>query len=131
MKYLIDTDIIIYWLKGDERIERKVQAIGLQNIGFSIVSKAELYFGAYNSSYPEKNLEKVLLLADTIEVVNFDDKAADIFGFLKAGLKKSGNIVMDADLMIASITLANELILVSNNAKHFQRISGLVLKNWV
>ena len=49
MKYLFDTDILIYWLKGNQVIERKAVAIGLENIGYSIISLAELYFGAYNS----------------------------------------------------------------------------------
>ncbi len=131
MKYLIDTDIIIYWLKGHQAIEQQAQQVGLEQIGFSIVSQAELYFGAYNSSYPERNLEKIQLLANTISVISFTVSAAKIFGSLKANLKKTGNMIMDADLMIASTALAEELTLVRNNVKHFQRISGLVLENWL
>jgi len=130
MKYLIDTDIIIYWLKGNTRIEQRVQRVGLENIGFSIISQAELYFGAYNSSYPTKNLAKIQLLANTIQVIHFNEKVADIFGLLKANLRKTGKTIMDADLMIASTALAHELILVSNNIKHFQNITGLKLENW-
>jgi tRNA(fMet)-specific endonuclease VapC len=131
MKYLIDTDIIIYWLKGHQAIEQKAKDVGLEQMGFSIVSQAELYFGAYHSTYPERNLEKIQLLSNTIKVIPFTGNAARIFGLLKANLKKTGNIIMDADLMIASTALANELILVSNNVRHFQRISGLTLENWL
>lgn len=131
MKYLIDTDTIIYWLKGNQEIEEKARQVGLEVIGFSIISKAELYYGAYYSAYTEKNLENIKLLENSLQIINFTDEAARIFGYLKADLKKSGNIISDADIMIASITLANDLILVTNNTKHFHRIYDLKLENWI
>jgi tRNA(fMet)-specific endonuclease VapC len=56
MKYLLDTDILIFWLKGNQTIEAKAAQLGLEQLSYSIVSLAELYFGAYNSQYLEKNL---------------------------------------------------------------------------
>ncbi len=48
--YLLDTDTLIYWLNGNQNIERKAQSIGMDSLYYSVISKAELYFGAYNSS---------------------------------------------------------------------------------
>jgi len=130
MKYLLDTDIIIYWLKGNVKIEKKSMSVKLKNIGFSIISKAELCFGAYNSSHVAKNTDNIRILSKKISVLSFDEAASEIFGRIKSDLKKSGKIILDADIMIASTALANNLILVTNNSKHFERIKGLKIENW-
>ncbi|MCB0211670.1 MAG: PIN domain-containing protein [Anaerolineae bacterium] len=130
MKYLLGTDIIIYWLNGDHQIEKKALDIGLENIGFSIISKAELFFGAYNSRHVKQNLKNVKRLSNTLSTIQFDDKAAEIFGQLKSNLKKQGNIILDADIMIASIALAHNLTLITNNVSHFKRIPALNSENW-
>ena len=56
MKYLLDTDTLIYWLKGNKNIEEKALTIGLDQLSYSVISHAELYFGAYNSAQQDKNL---------------------------------------------------------------------------
>ncbi|MGE0084500.1 MAG: PIN domain-containing protein [Desulfococcaceae bacterium] len=131
MKYLLDTDVIIYWIKGIEAIEEKVMTEGLGNIRFSIVSKAELWFGAYNSIHIEKNMKNIEKLCTLISVLPFCDLAAEKFGKIKAGLKKSGKLIADADIMVASISLANNMILITNNERHFQRIPDLKIENWM
>lgn len=131
MKYLFDTDILIYWLKGNQAIERKAVAMGLENIGYSIISLAELYFGAYNSEQIEKNLKAIKIVQQKLPLFNCNDKSSQLFGMIKAQLTQQGNIIMDADIMIGSIAQANELILVTNNTKHFQRIPNLPLENWL
>ena len=130
MRYLLDTDTLIYWLKGDPNIEQKALAIGLDQIAYSIISQAELYFGAYNSTYVQQNLLNIQKLSQKLAALPFDDKAAQLFGQLKADLKKRGEILLDADIMIASIALANHLIVVTNNRSHFERISQLSVENW-
>lgn len=131
MIYLLDTDTIIYWLKGNETIEGKAVSVGLENIGFSIISKAELYFGAYNSKHIKKNINNVQKVSATLTMMHFDDSAAEHFGKIKADLSKSGSIIPDADIMIAAIARVNDLILVTNNTIHFERISGLKIENWI
>lgn len=131
MNYLLDTDTIIYWLKGNERIEEKAVSVGLENIRFSIISKAELYFGAHNSKLIKKNIKNVQKVSATLAMVHFDDSAAENFGKIKADLSKSGNIIPDADIMIAAIARINDLILVTNNTLHFKRIPGLKIENWI
>jgi len=130
MKYLLDTDTTIYWLKGNVKIEVKAISVGLENIALSIISKAELYFGAYNSDYVDKNINNIQKLSTIIATLPFDEIASENFGKIKSDLKKSGNLIPDTDIMIASIVLANDLTLVTNNTKHFERIASLKIENW-
>jgi len=130
MKYLFDTDTIIYWLKGDCYIEAEACAVGLEYIAFSIISKAELYFGAYNSIHIAYNINNIGQLSNTLSMLPFDEKSSELFGKIKSDLKKKGNLIADADIMVASIALANGLILVTNNTKHFERTEHLEVENW-
>ncbi len=129
MKYLLDTDTLIFWLKGNQNIERKALEIGLEHLGYSIISKAELFYGAYNSQNIQRNLENLNKLDQALELVYLEETAAEWFGKLKAELKQQGNIIMDADLLIASIAIANDLVLVTNNTRHFQRLAMLKIDN--
>lgn len=130
MTFLLDTDTIIYWLNGRESIEKKVIVVGFPHIVFSIISKADLYYGAYKSEYVEENLRSIRRLSDKIAVVPFDNDAADRFGAIKADLGTRGALITDADIMIAAIAIANDMTLVTNNVSHFQRIERLQLENW-
>lgn len=130
MKYLLDTDTLIFWLKGNKKIEEKALSVGLELLGYSIISHAELYFGAYNSEQIDKNLSAIEIVKQKLTLITFDANAAQLFGKIKADLKQQGNIIMDADIMIASIALSNNLTLVTNNVKHFDRIMQLKIENW-
>jgi tRNA(fMet)-specific endonuclease VapC len=130
MKYLLDTDTLIYWLKGNRNIEQKALHIGLDQFGYSVISHAELYFGAYNSQQVERNLQAIQLVEQKLVMVHFSALAVQLFGKIKADLKQQGEIIMDADIMIASIALSNELTLITNNEKHFRRIINLKIENW-
>jgi len=92
VRYLLDTDTLVYWLKGDSDIEAKALAAGLDQLALSIMTKAELYFGAYNSAQRNQNLAAIEKLTQTLTVLSFDDAVADRFGALKAALKQSGNL---------------------------------------
>lgn len=105
MKYLLDTDTLIFWLKGNQHIENKACLFGLDNLRYSIISYAELYFGAYNSQHIERNLQTIEVVKQKLQLVEFNEKSAQIFGKIKANLKQQGNIILDADLMIASICI--------------------------
>jgi len=75
------------------------------------------------------NLQKVLLPA--VNIVGFDSRAAYICGRLRAQLEQQGRPVAFADLQIGAIAMANDLILISGNIKHFRQIPGLAVENWL
>jgi predicted nucleic acid-binding protein len=130
MNYIIDTDILIYFLKNNENVVEKFSEINNEKISTTIINYTELLFGAYNSLQVEKNLKRFKAFLKTIHVVDFDKNAAEHFARTKAKLKKKGNLIADMDLMIASICLANNFVLVTNNTKHFNRIEKLKIENW-
>ena len=78
----------------------------------------------------DKNLLAIQIVSKKLALVNFNAESAQLFGKIKADLKQQGNIILDADIMIAAITIVNKLILVTNNEKHFIRIPNLNLENW-
>jgi tRNA(fMet)-specific endonuclease VapC len=61
---------------------------------------------------------------------DFDKKAATIFGKIKNTNKITGKTIEDMDVMVASICIANDLILVTNNTKHFEHIIELKIEDW-
>lgn len=128
--YLLDTDTIIYSLKGNDAIQRNLEHHFEDPIKISVVTLMELYFGAYKSEKVAGNLAKIRRLENSFEIVSTGKESAQIFGMLKASLKKSGTPLDDFDLVIASCAMAHNLTLVTNNIKHFSRIDGLRLTNW-
>ena len=87
--------------------------------------------GAYNSEKVDENLAKIDMLKKSLKVTGLDEKSLNIYARTKAELKRKGGLIDEFDLLIASVAIANGLILVTNNKKHFDRISGLKLENWI
>ena len=131
MKYLLDTNICVYWLKRNEHIEQKVLSVGIDNISVSFITVSELYYGAYKSQRVDENLAMIRKLIDHIDVIESDDAISRAFGNLKASLENAGLIIDDADMFIAACALVHGLTMVTNNTKHFRRIKGLKLENWI
>ncbi|MTJ54900.1 type II toxin-antitoxin system VapC family toxin [Anabaena sp. UHCC 0253] len=131
MIYLLDTDTCIYWIKNINSVRDKIQQIGWEQICICNITGAELYFGAYNSQKVAENLTRAEKFIQDIEVINLDNNAVKKFGELKAELRKTGQPVADFDLLIASVAITRNYILVTNNTRHYSRISELKLENWI
>lgn len=131
MNYLLDTDTCIFWLKGSKKIEKKALTVGLDHLSISFITLSELYYGAYNSQKIKENLSGLKVLENKLRRLDSDQGTCETFGKLKAGLASQGKILDDADLFIAAGALANNNILVTNNEKHFKRVKGLRVENWL
>ena len=131
MIYLLDTDIVIYWIKGNRNISKNIISIGYNNISSSIITKTELLYGAYKSQNVEKNLETIHKLSKKMQFLDFSDSCQHIYARIKVGLVSKGMILDDLDTMIAATAIAYDLILVTNNSRHFSRIPNLIIENWV
>ena len=127
-KYLIDSDILIYFLKGKQEVVGMLSNISTDDLYISRINYTELMYGAYNSSRVEKNLEVIKPFLENFKILEFDEASSVLFAKEKARLKKSGTMIVDMDLMIASITIANNCTLITNNFKHFERIKHLELE---
>lgn len=129
--FLLDTDIVIYNMKGNASVQKNLRQHINDSISISVITLMELYYGARKSKKVPANLAKIKLLEQSIEAIPVGLESTEIFGLLKAQLEKTGNRLDDFDLIIASCALAHNLTLVTNNTKHFQRIDGLKLVNWL
>ena len=128
--YLLDTDIIIYSLKGHSAVKKNLERNLHAALKISIVTLMELYYGAYKSQKVASNIGKIKRIEDAVEIIALGRESAEIFAMLKADLEKSGNPLDDFDLILAACALSHDLVLVTNNVKHFQRIQGLKFENW-
>jgi tRNA(fMet)-specific endonuclease VapC len=131
LKYLLDTNIVIYTMKNrPQRVKRRFQQHHGQ-MGISTVTIGELVFGAEHSQQTERNLADLEALAARLEVLPFDNQAAYHFGQIRAALYRTGQPIGPYDMMIAGQARAAGLKLVTNNVKEFERVSGLLLENWI
>lgn len=131
MNIILDTDTIIYFLKGEHSVIKKMLQVDSKLIHTTMISHSELFYGAYHSKHMKKNLEKISVFLDTISVLPYTKEASQIFGKLKASLKKKGKLIADMDLTIASICLENNAELITNNTRHFERIPKLKYRSWL
>ena len=131
MHYFLDTNICIYYLKGqcpillDRMLRHSVSEIKIASI-----VKAELLYGAVKSKKREDNTSKVKKFLFPFKVISFDDKAAEIYAQIRADMASKGTSIGPNDLIIAATAMANSGTLISNNESEFGRIAGLEIENW-
>ena len=132
MIYLLDTNTCIYFLnRYSEKIISQFKRFSPSEINLPSITVAELFYGAEKSKAKKKNWAIVENFISTFEIVPFNEKSCEIYARIRASLEKFGVPIGPMDLLIASISLANNSILVSNNIKEFRQIKGLKLENWV
>ncbi|MCA9369762.1 MAG: type II toxin-antitoxin system VapC family toxin [Pseudomonadales bacterium] len=124
MQYLLDTNIIIKHLRRQQKVDPRWLE---KECGVSLFTYAELLYGCYRSANPlheQRILDETLELLD-ISVVDIGLKEIELYIQIKVNLEKKGQKPEDFDLLIAATALGQDLTLITNNAKHFKRISGL------
>lgn len=131
MKYLLDTNIIVFWLKGRFEIGAKIVEVGAANCFVSEITVAELKFGVACSTpdimaEKRKRLENFLLHLQIIPI----SEAIDRFAIEKARLRILGEIIPDFDLLIGSTAVQSGLKMVTNNAKHLSKIENIEIEDW-
>ena len=128
--FLLDTDTIIYSLKGNQTVIQNLSNHQYDPLRISVISLMELYYGAYKSQKISANLAKVRRIEKAFDTIPADFFITETFGMIKSSLESQGNPLDDFDLIIAATALAHNLILVTNNEKHFRRVEGIKLENW-
>lgn len=131
MKYLLDTNICVYFLRGKHDLHIRFEKAGLNNIHISEITIAELLFGAYKSNNPEKSISIVENFAQRLNVLSIRP-ILSTYAQQKVRLQKLGfPIHDDFDLLIGSTSLHYKLILVTENFKHLNRLEDIQIENWV
>lgn len=131
LKYLLDTNIVIYVLKRRPIKVLEVFNKNASRMAISSITLSELMYGVEKSSQINKNLEAVEEFISHLDVLSYDAKASQHYGQIKAKLEKKGQVIGENDIHIAAHAISQGLTLVTNNLKEFKRVPNLALENWV
>jgi tRNA(fMet)-specific endonuclease VapC len=132
MKYLLDTNICIYIIKRKPpKIFKKIESLRISDVAISSITLAELEYGIYKSTQPEKNTIALTRFLAPISILPFEDTAAKVYGIIRTNLELKGQPIGPYDLLIAAHAHSLGLTLVTNNIKEFKKIKDLKLENWM
>ncbi len=127
MKYLIDTDWVIHYLRGAEKVVNRLLFLKEEGLAISVISLAEVYEGVYRSADPHSNERVLKDFLTGVSVLGINEEMCKVFGKEKERLRSGGELIGDFDLLIASTCLYYNLILLTDNIKHFQKVEKLTI----
>lgn len=127
--YLLDTDIVVFFLRGNKDITQKMATLDASEIYISEVTIAELEYGNRCSGRYEENKELVSMFLSKINVVPFMD-AVSYYAKERYRLRKIGQPIADFDLLIGCTSVSKGLKMVTNNVIHFSHIDNIDIENW-
>ncbi len=132
-RYFLDTNIVSYFIKGIHpglhgRMRLAMQA---EDIAISAITRAEVRYGQQLMAANDKRRVRIDLLMQDLPVMPWNTAAADIYGEIAALLRRQGTPIGELDTQIAAHALAENLILVTHNTRHFEKVQGLKLEDWM
>ena len=131
-RFLLDTNICIYIRRRrPPEILKRFQSLQVGEAAISVITFGELIYGAEKSEQREAAMRQLEELASLLRVLPLPADAGRSYGALRAELETDGRVIGNYDLWIAAHAKAAKLILVTNNEREFQRVSGLEIQNWV
>ncbi|HEX6804013.1 MAG TPA: type II toxin-antitoxin system VapC family toxin [Terriglobales bacterium] len=130
-RFLLDTNICIYIRqKKPADLLRRFERLRPGEAAISIITYGELLYGAEKSAHRWEALERIRSFVQLVPALPIPEDAAQAYGKIRADLESRGEIIGNNDLWIASHAMAARYVLVTNNAKEFQRVRGLKIQNW-
>lgn len=130
MKYLLDTNTVSFAIRGVGSVGDRLRETEPADIAVSSITEAELWFGVRKVG--SKKLERAVVgFLDAVTILAFDRSAARSYGTLRALLETRGTPIGIADTMIAAQALAAGCVMVTNNLRHFRRVPGLTMEDWL
>lgn len=131
MRYLLDTNIVIYTIKRrPPEVAARFAELQADELCLSSISLSELLFGAAKSQQPAKAMEAVAAIGEVLEIAAFDQAAARAYGPLRAELERQGRPIGALDTLIAAHALSLDATLVTHNVGEFGRVPGLRVEDW-
>jgi tRNA(fMet)-specific endonuclease VapC len=131
--YCFDTDVLSAVVRRDPPLSliRRLATVPPEEQTTTAITLAELLYGAAKrgSDHLTRRVSEVVTLLTLI--LPFDADAAEVYGPLRARLEREGMPLAEPDLRIASIALSRGLTLVTGNVRHFARVPGLAVENWL
>jgi len=130
MIYMFDTDTASFFMKDNPKsVRKKAAEHNKDEFCISAITYAELMFGLKRNYSKQLDFWLNEILAK-LNVIAFDDASAVVYGDIRTTLEKSGQILDNMDMLIASSAISVNAVLVSHNIKHFSKIKGLKTEDW-
>jgi tRNA(fMet)-specific endonuclease VapC len=131
VRFVLDTNTCVYALKLQGRVVERLRDHPPDDLGVTIITVAELWFGAHKSARPSVTRREIDAFLEPFEVLPFDREAAEVYARSRLALERRGRPIGERDLLIASIALARGLTVVTRNVSEFGRVPGLKMENWL
>jgi tRNA(fMet)-specific endonuclease VapC len=131
--YCFDTDALSATIRREPSLAliRRVAQVPPSQQFTTAITMGELLYGAARRNSRKLTEQVRDLISGAITILPFDESAADIYGPLRAQLESDGQPLAEPDLRIASVALSHDLTLVTGNVRHFARVPGLTIENWL
>ena len=130
--YMLDTNICIFLInRKHPGLAQKIADIPFDEICVSTITQSELEYGVSKSRHKAKNAQALVKFLSTVTVLDYDTKAAEMYGNIRADLERKGQLIGPLDMLIASHALSKGFIVVTNNVGEFERVEGLKVEDWV
>lgn len=127
MRYLVDTDWVIDYLKGQQPTVDVLQSLSQDGLGISVITYGEIYEGVYYGKNPQAHEQGFLSFLQGVDVIPLRKNMLRQFAQIRGTLRMQGQLIGDLDILIAATAIAYDLTLLTRNFKHFQRVPDLVL----
>ena len=129
--YLLDTNIISYWMRGDKRVINRIKKHAPADLSLSTITLAEILYGIEKSPMKKKERRlKIKQISSLLSLYSFDEVAVGKYAIIRTQLEREGMLISERDTQIASIAIANKLTVVTHNVKEFGRIGTLKVEDW-
>jgi len=122
MNYLVDSDWVVDYLAGKQEAISLLSSVLQDGIGISLITLGEIYEGIYYGRDPQRSEAVFRQFLRSVEVVPLNRSIMQRFGRIRGDLRRQGQLIGDPDILIAATALYYDLILLTRNQKHFQRI---------
>lgn len=127
MKYLIDTDWVIEYLKGREPVTQTLSDLAHDGLAISILTYGEVYEGIYFGQNPQDNEQSFQSFLRGVNIVPLTQAIMRQYANIRGTLRKKGLLIGDIDILIAATALEYDLTLLTSNTRHYERIPDLQL----
>lgn len=134
MRYLLDTNILIYVLNARPQHQAVLDRFNRErpdNMAVSSITLAELRFGLEKSSRRETTRDRLNKVLAALNVVAFDERAAETYGRIRAALESAGKSIGPLDTLIAAHAVSLNVTLITGNLREFSSVPALHVESWI
>lgn len=131
MRFLLDTSFCVACLRRRPKALTALASVGLADVAVSAITVGELHAGVHLASDPGGERRKVEAFLRPLPTLAFDREEAVRWAALEAALRRAGQAIEAEDGMIAATALVHGLAVVTGNRRHFERVPGLRVLDWL